>query len=125
MTIVEFLQARIDEDEAGEARKWLYSDERIAAAFGPCAIEYHSSEKVLIKPYSSDSPVWMDATEFRSAYGDPAPDLRILAECAAKRAIIEQVSDVAWGGYAVRDVILGHLAAVYKDHPDYQEEWAN
>ena len=49
---------------------------------------------------------------------------RTLAECAAKRAIITQVSDVAWCGYAVRDVILEHLAAVYKDHPEYRQDWA-
>jgi len=38
---------------------------------------------------------------------------RVLAECAAKRAIIEDY----------RPLALRHLAAVYSDHPDYQPEW--
>ncbi len=48
---------------------------------------------------------------------------RILAECEAKRRIVEQVSDVKWAGYAVRDVILGYLALPYTDHPDYRDDW--
>ena len=49
---------------------------------------------------------------------------RVLAECAAKRAIIERVSP-GDGPAPVRDlVILLILASVYKDHPDYQEAWA-
>ena len=52
---------------------------------------------------------------------DPA---RVLAECAAKRAIIHQVSDIPWAGYAVRDFTLETLAAVYNTHPDYRQEWS-
>lgn len=62
---------------------------------------------------------------------------RMLAECAAKRAIIEQyeaygaaaqgVFGVAYigarSGQRVTEDALRALAAVYKDHPDYQEEW--
>lgn len=51
---------------------------------------------------------------------DPA---RVLAECKSKRRIIERVSDVKWGGYAVRDVVLGELASVYAGHPDYDQTW--
>jgi hypothetical protein len=50
---------------------------------------------------------------------------RVLAECAAKRAIIEAFDPDApdLDPYVGRDVIA-MLAAVYKDHPDYQQEWA-
>lgn len=100
----------------------------------------------------------MNITEFLEARIDEdersANDLmgeregdRVLAECAAKRAIIEahpithdvvEVSTrIKWGfacetcfryGDAVEDHgycdTLRALAAVYKDHPDYQQEWA-
>jgi hypothetical protein len=49
---------------------------------------------------------------------------RVLAECEAKRRIIERVSEVKWtGSYAVRDVVLEILALPYADHPDYRPEW--
>lgn len=75
---------------------------------------------------------------------DPA---RVLAECEAKRALIEyafenaQSIDNEWGcchkadqirsgdvpdscyGPGVAGMILGPLASVYADHPDYDEEW--
>ncbi len=51
---------------------------------------------------------------------DPA---RIMAECEAKRQVVERLSDVTWGTYAVRDTILGLLALPYVQHPDYEKEW--
>ena len=64
-----------------------------------------------------------------------------LAECAAKRAIIEMAQDATdLDKYATDDwpesrnlatqpycgdVILRAIAAVYKGHPDYRQEWAN
>ena len=66
---------------------------------------------------------------------------RVLAECAAKRAIVDihgdrdgdcaRCSDYAW--FAVLDggereefpcPTLRTLAAVYADHPDYRPEWS-
>jgi hypothetical protein len=46
---------------------------------------------------------------------------RVLAECKAKRAILE-----GFGFVMNRDLTLckKHLAAVYANHPDYQPEWA-
>lgn len=66
---------------------------------------------------------------------------RVLAECAAKRAIIAQADEATGLDMSVDnerlvgrrdmaeepycgDVILSALAAVYKDHPDYRQEWA-
>ncbi len=47
---------------------------------------------------------------------------RVLAECAAKRAIIEQAerSDSGWW----ESIYVAILAAVYADHPDYDPSWA-
>ena len=100
MTIIEFLEARIAEDEA-EARKY--------------------------QQYEKD--VWETA-----GWWEPT---RVLAECTAKRAIIEQAQnateaekeydDYEWQGTVSRsepwtgDAILLSLTAVYKDHPDYQQ----
>lgn len=57
--------------------------------------------------------------------GDLAPlMLRMLAECEAKRRIVEyfsRSSQAFWGEIAL--VPLGAIAAVWADHPDYREEW--
>ena len=106
MNITEFLAARITEDEA---------EAQVAKA------------------------------EFaHGGYGCYGP-ARVLAECAAKRAIIEQSEaandldkfqeedrpkwieefdgrDFAKAPY-LGEQLLRILAAVYKDHPDYQQEW--
>jgi len=52
-----------------------------------------------------------------------AHEARVLAECEAKRRIIETASMIdmienEWGAS-----ILRTLAAVYSDHPDYRQEW--
>lgn len=67
-----------------------------------------------------------EARKYRN-YEDPA---RLLCECTAKRRIIaecqaidNEAADAQFLTYGT-DRILGFLAAVYKDHPDYQEEWA-
>ncbi len=91
MTLVEFLRARLAEDDAA------------ARAFG-------------IGVWSVAGP-----QAEHIARWDPA---RVLAECEAKRRIIEQVRDVKWGGFAVRDTILELLALPYADHPDYRAWWA-
>ena len=51
---------------------------------------------------------------------------RVLAECAAKRAILATFplpGENNVYGWVERDVLQA-LAAVYKDHPDYQQEWS-
>lgn len=54
--------------------------------------------------------------------GHPA---RILAEIAAKRALIQQCRD-AVRYYGTGDMLgpIWVLAAIHKDHPDYQDGWA-
>jgi len=97
MTITEFLEARIAEDEADAIdRVVLRSEDR------------------------------------RSLTDDDAA--KIHAECAAKRAIIKLCEVVGgmdaaivgeWGGpgYGADEDILRALAAAYKDHADYQQDW--
>ena len=45
---------------------------------------------------------------------------RLAAECAAKRYLIDLDAE----SYGDQACILAALAAVYKDHPDYRQEWA-
>jgi len=116
MTITEFLEARIAEDEAAlERTSWYPHSTHGADALGT---------------YRADCP---------DCLGVPSK-ARVLAECKAKRAIIEQASIVheviegEWGGGRTiaeegwQEGNLGTdlvrtLAAVYADHPDYRAEW--
>lgn len=126
MTLVEFLLARIAEDEEDPWRgAELVGSDRIVGTAEQKALEEEEREWVA----------------------------RILAECAAKRAIVERHATIteatrqaaanyqAWLDNApdpypevssrahAQDVaaeledVLHHLAAVYADHPDYREEW--
>lgn len=95
MTITEFLEARIAEDEAlaqtiQERGEWRGIQVNAATETAVHVERWH-----------------------------PA---RVLAECAAKRAILEVCDD---GGPWPSDIDRIHsaLAAVYADHPDYRDEW--
>lgn len=122
MTITEFLEARITEDEA------------VARDIAGC--ESRDPEG---QGYSGTVMEMEGSARYGVIAVDPA---RLLAECAAKRAIIEmhrRTMDTY--GDALGDTCtmcadsgpdaqpfpcdtLKALAAVYKDHPDYQPEWA-
>jgi len=131
MGIVEFLEARIAEDEAvAKAEVDL-----ISATYGkvPGEFEIHYG--------------WARHTEHVEngaqgasfAPGAPEP-ARVLREVAAKRAIIEAADEASDLDMSVDndrrvgcrdmteepylgDVILRALAAPYADHPDFNEEW--
>lgn len=98
MTITEFLEARITEDET-RAREFEHD---LARAMNG---DYGNYEAV-----HGATAQW--SVLQRIGYS-PA---RVLAECSAKRAIVEHV------GY--HDIhVLGALASVYASHPDYRQEW--
>jgi hypothetical protein len=106
MTIVEFLEARITEDEARATSGW--------ARRGDARWETNDYGQNFLTPSA------------------------ILAECAAKRAIIgmhetyasavpESVGIAAVGARCGQEVtcdVLRALAAVYKDHSDHDPQWA-
>ena len=121
MTIVEFLEARIAEDEAtaraaeespiGAGPKWVGCFRQIEGTGHAPVADTHSS--------------WYADHIVRH---DPA---RVLAECAAKRAIISEcrqstLSDLDGGedDQPAPMWVARALAAVYADHPDYQQEWS-
>lgn len=95
VTLTEFLLARIAEDEA-VARAGLVLE--TGAGYEPVA--------------GSEGPIspWQR---------------RLLAECEAKRRIVERCSAVGAGypSHYLAQGMLAELAAVYADHPDWREEW--
>lgn len=94
MTITEFLEARIAEDERRAGSGWSRLRETR----------------------------W-DTDDYGRDHLTPAA---VLAECEAKRAIIaifrDRCPEVFDGEQWVSP--LHALADVYKDHPDFREEWA-
>lgn len=101
MTIIEFLEARIAED--------------------------------------MEEAAWYGNTEYFEGGWTKAHTGRVLRECAAKRAIIGSQQScvaaeakegdlgpklVARGMHVGLELSMKFLAAVYSDHPDYQQEWA-
>jgi hypothetical protein len=50
------------------------------------------------------------------------PD-RFLAECVAKRRIVEDLDTAKVRERVALHRVMRHLAAVYSDHPEYDEAW--
>lgn len=113
MTITEFLEARISEDEA-VARAGAWQD------YGWEAREDAVWETM---SFGADCIVRCDEPEEAAhiARHDPA---RVLAECAAKRAIIKGLEPFSTLDDINAPELLSILAAVYADHPEYRQEWA-
>lgn len=127
MTIVEFINARLDEAESA-ARAELELQERLFPA-GECTVEYAWSR--LTRHTSGGSG---------SAFvpGAPSPAW-VIADVNAKRGILDLHSalDARRAAFSEHDLgtshteaglesydhVLRHLAAVNSDHPDYREEW--
>lgn len=136
MGIVEFLEARIAEDEAvakaARPGPWRYEP---GCSSGPRV----SLTDFLMVPEDVGAPCndmipYLDSRHI--ARQDPA---RILREVAAKRAVITQsreadeyyahmsgngrIASMAAGNVNACAAILKALASVYDDHPDFSEEW--
>ncbi len=119
-TLTDFLLARFSEDEAAAHTESARIDARYASVRGAS----------------------LAFTDWDLGPGNPA---RVLADCKAKRQIVELHADDqpnCMGGYReglmhgdiIRSVRLNGapigycdtllaLAAIYADHPDYQEAW--
>jgi hypothetical protein len=115
VNLVDFLLARIAEDE------------ELARSV--------QQRHAFLEPYAPAVPgrglEWDDHMVY-------APPLRVLAECDAKRAIINTLDGVTAAAADTPGVIesavyrgmarameeaVRMVAAVYGDHPDYREEW--
>ncbi|MEV7584406.1 DUF6221 family protein [Streptomyces erythrochromogenes] len=121
MALVQFLRARLDEDEqiALSHRQWSPD-----WYFDDTAGEIRDSVN---RGTVAFVPAELDATHI--ARHDPA---RALAEVEAKRRIIADYERYVaerrramggWDSYPGESPILAALAAVYADHPDYRDDW--
>lgn len=106
-TLTDFLLARIAEDEAAARRAtagdrtgnwWIEPDEGGVSEVSCLDVQGFITA--------------VDADVAHIALHDPA---RVLAECEAKRQIVEYVQ--------IETHVLQLLALPYADHPDYREEW--
>jgi len=123
MTITEFLEARVSEDEALAALVVQDAEDRNLATWEVDALEVGGS---------------LPGPQMTARFS-PA---RVLAECAAKRAIImsyrscigaEERTDIA-KEFGVKLTVSGmvkglelaikFLTTTYRDHADYREDWA-
>lgn len=95
-SIVEFLEARIAEDDAAAQ-----------AAIANYAPDEWDNPASVGNYYPADIAFW-----------DRQTPIRVLAECAAKREVLELAEDIPCMS------VLRALAAVYSTHSDYQQEWA-
>lgn len=97
--IVEFLEARIAEDEAlaRTASVGMHGEHEDAWGWGDYVL---GAERDSTPKQDEFITVWWPK--------------RVLAECAAKRAIIPHLQDFT---------ALEALAYVYKDHPGYDKNW--
>ena len=136
MTITEFLLARISEDEAVALKASEQIGQRWCGGGGELRTLAHGDPR-------ATEPCWLQVAKMGSEYGphgrpaewetgwwprvdafahmarhDPA---RVLAECAAKRAIVEQAERTDSGWWESNYIAI--LAAVYADHPDYQPDY--
>ena len=141
MGIVEFLRARLDEDEAAakavvipahdgyhshpELSEWkVGSDGEVEYVAPVHEIPLHggrvgvSSPHYVTMDHEGLSPsVEPDVARYIARH-DPA---RLLREVEAKRKILD---DVACGHFdRDYDEAVRHLASVYTDHPDFDPEW--
>lgn len=124
--LIAFLTARLDEDEAAAKAVADYPAPWRASCYN------HGTEwAVTDASYDFAAAEVGEEAAFHIALHDPA---RVLREVEAKRVIVNLAAKVrewtdgsagATAGYAA--VVVGDtlrvLAAVYSDHPDYDQSW--
>jgi hypothetical protein len=139
MSITEFLLARIAEDEAA-ARQASWSWSRPDRPDDPDPDHWETppgTPTEIAGPMRNVAGADTATIATHIARHDPA---RVLAECAAKRAIVEWhcTSETDLGpaypdhqpwceaceGALFPCVTVRHLAAIYREHPDYDPSWA-
>jgi len=111
VTIVEFLTARLDEAERPARLEKQLADDFFGDAEFTVEYQWARMTKHTNGSYGSSF-----------SKGAPSPEF-ILADIAAKRAIVEVTERWMAAGYPTLDVQLRILASVYSDHPDYRQEW--
>lgn len=148
MTLVEFLLTRIAEDEvlartASTGQHWSWTEDG-AEMVSDHVTEYRTRECII--DTEGANPPGSGVTGQHIARHDPA---RVLAECEAKRRIVDLYAEhrstvmayrnPRWADamndedrlnhkraesrHRATEDVLRLLALPYADHPDYREEW--
>lgn len=135
MELVDFLRARLDEDEAAATaatpgpwwynpgKQWLDPEafEKYDLAKGEEFVGYGGPHPftgaVCATGPASHSQSMADAAHI-ARVADPA---RVLAEVEAKRAVVD-FADTYEGSFHASQ-FLSKLAAVYRNHPDFDPAW--
>lgn len=123
MTVKEFLLARITEDE--KVAEEVLSDRRPHSGELRDHLDEHgvSDAELMFRFHRRRRVLHNDQDWFVAV----APE-RVIAECAAKRRIIEHVAEIEFNSgdpwtHEMGDEILSQLALPYAKHPEYREEW--
>ncbi|MVU78215.1 hypothetical protein GPX89_13290 [Nocardia sp. ET3-3] len=125
MTIEEFIEARIAEDErvarkAGEQPGPIWDHALRESYPGIYTHEIDCEEEVFAR-------VDYEPTADHIVSHDPA---RVLRQCAAMRSALEtfetfgeaaELPTIGWIG--LRNGVIRSLAAIWSDHPDYRDDW--
>lgn len=123
--LTDFLLVRIAEDEALVLDHWDSDGKARVATMWTGGEPGHTT----VASDQRDDAWFADGREVEDARHvqvlfDPA---RVLAECEAKRRIVEGLRGIAENTVSLSDssphAVLRHLASVYADHPDYRDEW--
>lgn len=132
MTIFEFLEARLAEDEAianagaqSFSDTWTFNDGEEAARREEALKGGRFGANPRVDGITSGCRYNSESEMKHIARHDPA---RTLREVATKRAILVAAlrlirADVWWATSKAEDIACA-LAAIYSDHPDYQKGWA-
>ncbi|GAA1065175.1 DUF6221 family protein [Streptomyces asiaticus] len=145
--LVEFLRARLDEDEqiARRACEYAEAEWRLDEEFGETVLWWPPEPHIAEKEREKGLPVVSDHWRGQTIDSHIAPHIarhdpaRILAEVDAKRQIVTSYEAVARSlssagpGTPPHDLLTGatnlmrntlqHLALPYAEHPDYRVEW--
>lgn len=128
MDIIDFLEARISEDEAVAQAASPAPWEWFIKAGNPTPALYGADEQTVLDAYSDNAPGYLACKAEDRVYIAQFNPGRILAECAAKRQILANVplvvTDLAGEVGGTSEYVLMCMASPYRDHPDYQEGWA-
>jgi hypothetical protein len=127
MDIIDFLEARISEDEAvaqaASPAPWEWF--RKAGTPGPAL--YAADEHAVLDAYADHRPGYLACKAEDRVYIAQFNPGRILAECAAKRQMLANVplvTDIPGEVGGTSEYVLMCMASPYRDHPDYQQGWA-
>ncbi len=120
MTIDEFIGARLDEDEQ-IARAAEHSEGSKDWHAAPA--EQRDSPAVNTDVRTTVTMVCGRASSEHIARHDPA---RVLRQCAALRAAVRHVETMISPSQQIEaeGEVLYPIAAIWSDHPDFQQEWA-